>query len=411
MRSIIHVDMDAFYASVEQRDDPSLRGRPVIVGGHPRRGVVLAASYEVRPFGVRSAMPMARAVRMAPAAVVVPPRFDRYAEASEKVFEIFASVTPLIEPLSLDEAFLDVTASTSLFGTPEKIARSLRARIASELHLPASAGIASAKLVAKIASDLAKPDGQVLVPQGEEAKFLAPLPVWRLWGVGPKTEQTLRNLGLRTMGDVAAKDPGWLERHLGSHGTQLAALARGEDDRPVIPDRAAKSIGAEDTFGEDLVGVDALEPHIHSQALRVGRRLRRAGSTASIVVLKLKTSDFKLMTRRLTLPEPTDDGGELFRAARSLLDKAPPAAPIRLTGVSAQGLKAGAEQLALLGPSAKAKRLNATLDKIAERFGNQAVIPADLVGNREEDDDEARRRAGASRLDLERSPRGPGRER
>jgi len=212
--AIIHLDMDAFYASVEQRDFPDLRGKPVIVGGHPRRGVVLAASYEVRPFGVRSAMPMAVAMRKAPAAIVVPPRMAAYEEASEAVFAILSTVTPLIEPLSLDEAFLDVTASRKLFGGPAKIAAELRARIAAEVGLPSSAGIASVKFVAKIASDVAKPNGQLEVAPGEARAFLASLPVTRLWGVGPKTEAVLAKLGLRTIGQIAAADPDWLNRHL-----------------------------------------------------------------------------------------------------------------------------------------------------------------------------------------------------
>jgi DNA polymerase-4 len=233
--AIIHIDMDAFYASVEQRDDPKLRGRPVIVGGHLRRGVVLAASYEVRKFGVRSAIPMARAVKLAPHAVVVPPRFKAYAEASDRVFSFFESVTPLVEPLSLDEAFLDVTGSVGLFGPPAKIAADLRARIARELELPASAGIAACKFVAKIASDVAKPNGQLEVPAGQTRAFLAPLSVSRLWGVGPRMEETLAGLGLRTIGQIAEHDPEWLERRLGSTGRHFWHLSQGIDDRVVVP--------------------------------------------------------------------------------------------------------------------------------------------------------------------------------
>src|SRR3990172_6215264 len=242
--------MDAFYASVEQRDNPALRGRPVIVGGHARRGVVLAASYEVRPFGVRSAIPMARALKLAPHAVVVSPRFDAYARASEQVFAIFESVTPLVEPLSLDEAFLDVTFSQTLFGTPWQIASRLRARIAAQVGLPSSAGIAMVKFAAKIASDLAKPNGQKEVPEGVAA-FLAPLPVSRRWGGGPKTEELLLRFGLKTIGDVAGRDRGWLSERRGEAGAHLSLLSRGIDERSVVPDREAKSVGAEDTFEED----------------------------------------------------------------------------------------------------------------------------------------------------------------
>ncbi|HUB06763.1 MAG TPA: DNA polymerase IV [Myxococcales bacterium] len=392
--------MDAFYASVEQRDDPALRGRPVIVGGHPKRGVVLAASYEVRPFGVRSAMPMARAVLLAPQAVVVPPRFTAYAEASARVFEIFESVTPLVEGLSLDEAFLDVTASMALFGAPAAIAASLRRRIRDELGLPASAGIAPVKFVAKIASDLAKPDGQREVRDDEVRAFLAPLPVSRLWGVGPRTEETLNALGLRTLGDVAAREPAELEAKLGSAGPRLRELSLGIDDRPVVPDRQQKSLGAEDTFEEDLEGDDALRPHLHAQALRVGRRLRRAGLVGRVVVLKEKLADFTLVTRRRTLPEPTDDGQVLYREALALLAQLP-RARVRLTGVSAQELAPrGSGQMGLFaaGPTREGK-LNATLDAIVERFGAGAVTTADLKDRPERDDDEARRAVGAARFD------------
>ncbi|MBI3185267.1 MAG: DNA polymerase IV [Myxococcales bacterium] len=398
-KAIIHVDMDAFYASVEQRDDPNLRGKPVIVGGHPRRGVVLAASYEVRPFGVRSAMPMARAVKLAPHAVVARPRFAAYADASEQVFDIFESFTPLVEPLSLDEAFLDVTGSLKLFGTPSQIAARIRERIAAEVRLPASAGIASVKFVAKIASDLAKPNGQKEVPPESTRDFLAPLPVARLWGVGPKSEQTLKALGLRTIADVAAREPKWLERKLGVVGTHLWELSHAIDPREVVPDRGAKSIGAEDTFEEDQDGPEALAPHIHSQALRVGRRLRRAGVKARVVQLKLKYSDFKLVTRRVTLKEPTDDGQALYRAAMDQLGRASLERKVRLTGVSAQELRSDGEQQCLFqaGPR-RAEKLNSALDKIADRYGRGAVVTADLAGDEPDDrDDETRRKVGASR--------------
>jgi DNA polymerase IV len=377
-RTIIHLDMDAFYASVEQRDRPSLRGRPVIVGGHPRRGVVLAASYEVRPFGVRSAMPMAEALRLAPQAEVVPPRFAAYVAASEAVFAVLESVTPLCEPLSLDEAFLDVTASRQLFGDGAAIARQIRERIAREVQLPSSAGIAEVKFAAKIASDLAKPDGQREVSAGGTRAFLAPLPVSRLWGVGRKTLALLRPLGLETIGDLAARDPDWLERRL--PGTRhLWELSQGIDPRGVVPDRGAKSIGAEDTFDEDL-GVGELLPHIHGQALRVGRRLRRARCKGRVVQLKLKLSDFTLLTRQTTLIDPTDDGHTLYRVAADLLSKLPLRQRVRLTGVSAHGILVEEAQLSLFsdGPR-RSDRLNAALDRIAERFGRQAVVPADVA--------------------------------
>lgn len=393
-RAILHVDLDAFYASVEQRDRPELRGRPVIVGGHPTRGVVVAASYEVRPFGVRSAMPMAQAVRRAPQAIVVPPRFEAYVEASERVFAIFESVTPLVEPLSLDEAFLDVGGSVRLFGAPAEIARRIRERIAAEVGLTASAGIAAVKFVAKIASDLAKPNGQLEVPADETVAFLAGLPVGRLWGVGPKTEAVLQGLGLRTIGDIAATDPARLERQLGAAGRELWALSRGIDEREVIPDREARSVGAEDTFEEDLSGLEALRPRIHSQALRVGRRLRRAGRRARVVQLKVKFCDFRLVTRRTTLEEPTDDGQAIYRAALELLERLAPARPVRLTGVAGQEVTAGAgRQIGLFAAGPRpADRLNAALDRIADRFGSAAVTTADLAeADVSEDPDRPRR--------------------
>ncbi|MEW5741078.1 MAG: DNA polymerase IV [Myxococcota bacterium] len=386
-RAIIHVDMDAFYASVEQRDAPELQGKPVIVGGHPQRGVVLAASYEVRPFGVRSAMPMARAIKAAPRAIVVPPRFKAYVEASEAVFRIFERYTPLIEPLSLDEAFLDVTGSVGLFGKAWDLAARIRKEIRDEVRLPASAGIADVKFVAKIASDLAKPDGQKEVPPGTSREFLAPLPVSRLWGVGPKTEAVLERLGLRTIGDVAAKELPWLAAKLGSSAQHFWDLSHGVDPRPVIPDHAAKSVGAQDTFEEDLQGVEALKPHIHSQALRVGRRMRRAGVKARTVQLTVKYEDFTVVTRRHTLESPTDDGQTLYREALALLPKVDLSRRIRLTGVAGQELVGEREQLGLFAEEAPSRsdRLNSALDRIASKYGSKAVVTADLAEDDPED--------------------------
>lgn len=413
-RAIIHIDMDAFYASVEQRDAPELRGKPLIVGGHPQRGVVLAASYEVRPFGVRSAIPMARAIKLAPKAIVVPPRFGAYVDASEAVFRIFERYTPLIEPLSLDEAFLDVTASLGLFGTVGDIARRIRAEIAKEVELPASSGIAEVKFVAKIASDFAKPNGQHEVPPGTSRAFLAPLPVSRLWGVGPKTEEVLKRHGLNTIGDVATKELDWLVQRLGSSGQHFWELARGIDERPVVPDHEAKSVGAQDTFEEDLLGEEKLKPHIHSQALRVGRRLRKSGVKARCVQLTVKYEDFTQITRRHTLTSPTDDGQTLYREALALLQKADLRRHIRLTGVSGQELTGGAAQLGLFAAQEapkKSDKLNQALDAIASRFGNKAVVTADL---REDDPDDARdgfysedKRETAARAEFERKKQQP----
>lgn len=408
-RTILHVDMDAFYASVEQRDDPALLGKPVIVGGDARRGVVLAASYEVRPFGVRSAMPMARALKLAPKAIVARPRPEAYAEASEQVFAIFESFTPLVEGLSLDEAFLDVTESRSLFGHAREIAQQIRRRIRDEVGLPASAGLAENKFVAKIASDLAKPDGFKEVPFGTAREFLAPLPVSRLWGVGPKTEEQLVGLGLRTIGDLAAHDASWLTRKLGSGGEHFSYLSRGLDARVVEADRGAKSMGAQDTFGEDLEGEEALWPHLHLQALRVARRMRRHGLKTRTVQLTVKFADFESLTRRHTLDEPTDDGQRLYREARALLAKVDLSRKVRLTGVSAQELFGEAAQLSLFegGPAPKSERLNKALDAIAGKFGSAAVLPADVKHGGEDDGREAMRRSvGLSRADAEQAKKG-----
>ena len=379
-RAIIHLDMDAFYASVEQRDNPDLAGKPVIVGGHRTRGVVLAASYEVRPFGVRSAMSMVEATRRAPQAIVVPPRSEAYAQASEEVFAILETVTPLIEPLSLDEAFLDVTDSRALFGSAADIARELRRRIREKTQLAASAGIAGVKFVAKIASDMAKPDGQKEMTTEETRAFLARLPIGRLWGIGQKTEAALAPLGLRLIGDLAARDPDWLERRVPG-GRHLWELSQGIDDREVIPDQAAKSIGAEETFDEDLEAHE-LGPAIHAQALRVGRRLRKAGVKGRVVQLKIKLADFTLLTRQMTLAEPTDDGQALYRAAAELLARETLPRRVRLTGVSAHDLSPRAQR-----PAAGAVPVGADARRppqrgagpIASKFGSDAVVPADVA--------------------------------
>ncbi|HTO98736.1 MAG TPA: DNA polymerase IV [Myxococcales bacterium] len=377
-RAILHVDMDAFYASVEQRDDPRLRGKPVAVGGASRRGVVCAASYEARPFGVRSAMPMARALRLCPQLVVVPPDFARYSAVSDQVFEVFRSFTPEVEGLSLDEAFLDVTRSQALLGPPREQARLIKERIRERTRLTASVGIAEVKFAAKIASELGKPDGLLEVAEGRVREFLAPLPASRLWGVGPRTDELLQRMGLRKIGEVARADRAWLLAQLGSAGPWLHDLANGIDPRAVEPDLEAKSIGAEETFEDDLTGEDLL-PFIHEQALRVGARLRRAGLRARSVHLKVKYADFQVVTRQETLRLPTDDSAEIFQVAVRLLGKVEPR-PLRLTGVHAGDLGEAQPQLGLFDAGRKKReRLNRSLDAIAEKFGSAAVLPADLI--------------------------------
>jgi DNA polymerase-4 len=380
-RAILHVDMDAFYASVEQRDDPRLRGKPVAVGGASRRGVVCAASYEARPFGVRSAMPMARALRLCPQLLVVPPDFHKYSAVSDQVFEVFHSFTPEVEGLSLDEAFLDITRSQALLGSPREQARRIKDLIRERTRLTASVGIAEVKFAAKIASELCKPDGLLEVPAGQVREFLAPLPASRLWGVGPRTDEQLQRMGLRKIGEVASADRAYLEAQLGSNGPWLHDLANGIDPRGVEPDVEAKSVGAEETFEDDLSGEELL-PFIHEQALRVGARLRRAGLKARSVHLKVKYADFRVVTRQETLGMPTDDSAEIFQVAVRLLGKVEPH-PIRLTGVHAGDLGEAQSQLGLFDAGRKKReRLNRSLDAIAEKFGSAAVLPADLIAAR-----------------------------
>jgi DNA polymerase-4 len=375
-RTILHVDMDAFYASVEQLDDPRLRGRPLIVGGSSRRGVVLAASYEVRPFGVRSAMSMAEALRRAPHALVVPPRRDRYEALSAQVFAIFRRYTPLVEPLSLDEAFLDVTAGRSLFGDGEATARAIKRDVRGEVGLTASAGVAPCKFAAKIASDLRKPDGLVVVPKGGVAAFLAPLPIERMWGVGPKTAPKMRQRGLSTIGDLAAADPDEMAQVFGSWGGQMALLARGLDDREVDPHGAARSIGAEETYEHDLVDRDAIRRTLLDHASRVARRLVRNGLLARTVSIKVKYSDFSVGTRALTLPEPAQDTDAIYRAASALLDRLPTASRrVRLTGVSVSGLSMGPPLLLLPDErTEKLRRIEEITARIATRFGDERTL-------------------------------------
>jgi DNA polymerase-4 len=388
-RTLLHLDLDAFYSSVEQLDDPSLRGRPVIVGGPSRRGVVCAASYEARRFGVRSAMSTAEARRRCPEGVFLPPRFERYGELSERVFGIYRSYTPLVEPLSLDEAFLDVTQSRSLHGGGRDIAVAIKREVRAGTGLTVSAGVAECKMAAKIASDLGKPDGLVEVPEGGVAPFLAPLPISRLWGVGKVTEAALRKLGVATIGDLTRFPEAVLVDRFGSHGRHMKALALGDDPRPVVPDEEAKSVGAEDTFQEDLRGEEALLPQLLAQSGKVARRLRAAGRRGRTVTLKLKYADFTLVTRRCTLDVPTDDGAAIFGAVRADLRRADLSRPVRLTGVSVSGFgeEGAPPQLELFGSEpapgeAKRARLNTAIDDLADRFGDGAVRPATLSDRR-----------------------------
>jgi DNA polymerase-4 len=320
-RTILHADLDAFYASVEQLDNPGLRGRPVVVGGAPEsRGVVAAASYEARAFGVRSAMPMSTAMRLCPDAVRVPPRFERYGDLSRRIMAIFRALTPLVEPLSLDEAFLDISGWVSDGADPERIARELKSEVKHDTQLTVSIGVGSSKSVAKIASDLGKPDGLLVVPPGTEQEFLAPLPVRVLWGVGPKTERTLLAAGIRSVGDMARRGEGEASRILGSHGVFLREMARGIDDRGIETERERKSVGAETTFARDLPDGPELRQELHRIVAEVTRRLDRAGVRAQTVALKLRYSNFTTVTRQTSVKTPTGDAEELERLVGGLLD-------------------------------------------------------------------------------------------
>jgi DNA polymerase-4 len=381
-RAIAHVDMDAFYAAVEQRDRPELRGRPVIVGADPKgRGVVSACSYEARVFGVRSAMPISRAYRLCPHGVYLPVDMDKYARVSAEIMTVLGEFSPLVEPVSVDEAFLDLTGTETLWGAPAEGVRRIKARIRELTGLTASAGLAANKFVAKVASDLEKPDGLVVVPPGCETEFLASLPIGRLWGVGKATAKQLDALGVATIGQLQRLTPAVLTARLGPHGPDLLALAFGRDDRPVEPFSPPKSMGAETTFGRDCRDVVKLEDTLRGQAERVARELRAEGLAACRITLKLRWADFRTLTRSHT-GDPTQDGLEIYRRAALLLSRERLIQPVRLIGVSTSTLRAQAHgQLPLLDPATvRREQLARAVDRITGRFGRSAIVPARLVG-------------------------------
>jgi DNA polymerase IV len=384
-RVIAHADMDAFYASIEQLDDPTLRGRPLLIGPNSSRGVVLTASYEARPFGVGSAMPMARARRLCPEALIVPPRFERYSQVSAAVMKLFGDFSPDVEPLSLDEAFLDMTGSERLFGSPATMGRKLKDTVREATGLTVSVGVSGTKYVAKVASGFRKPDGLTVVEPREARAWLAPLAVANLWGAGPKTAARLKALGFRTIGDVAECDPKRLQ-DLGVLGLRFYSLARGEDFRTVERDRIARSLSCERTLNEDIAARPEIEAHLRASADTVARRLRRHDLCAAGVRVKLKRTDFRILTRQRALSAPTDVAAELFAAAGSLLDEIGSAGPFRLVGLAAYGLSASAQRAQLGLPiesSKRARDLETTLDRVAARFGAGAVQrAADLVSDR-----------------------------
>jgi DNA polymerase-4 len=373
--------MDAFFASVEQHDDPSIAGKPVLVGGRSRRGVVAAASYEARPFGVHSAMPMVEALRRCPNAIVVEPHHSRYSEVSEQVFAVFHRYTPLVEGLSVDEAFLDVTASRALFGEAAEIAARIKQDIRRETGLTASAGVAPCKFVAKVASDHGKPDGLVVVEPDEVESFLSPLPIERMWGVGEVAAGRLRAAELRTIGDLARAEPARLEQLLGSWGRHVHELARGVDDRDVVVGIAPKSIGAEQTFEQDLTTRAAIEHTLLDHARRVAHRLVRDGWLAGTVVVKIKYADFSLRSRQARLPEPVADTTSIHRAACALLERLPLGGKrVRLTGVAAADLCREAPRLLFPDESAARRRkLERVVLEVEDRFGRDGLTRADLL--------------------------------
>ena len=372
--------MDAFYASIEQRDRPELRGKPVIVGADPRgghgRGVVSTASYEARRFGVGSAMPISEAYRRCPDGIYVPVDMKKYAEVSDEVMAVLGGFTDLVEPISIDEAFLDVTGSGRMHGPPEAVARALKQAIRDKTALTASVGVATSKLVAKIASDMRKPDGLVLVPPGEEAAFLAPLPVRRLWGVGPKTEERFLALGVRTIGDIVTHQER-LRKKLGDGIDDMARLARGEDDRDVHPEHGeAKSMGQEHTYGEDTADVKRLRRTLLGLCDAVARRVRQHGVRARTVTLKYRTEGFETFTRAETLPRSTDSGDAMFEVAWRLFEGIHRGRKVRLLGIYASGLAAG-DQLDMFPDETRpADRVR---DTVTEKFGRSALTRASLL--------------------------------
>ncbi|MEN0084275.1 MAG: DNA polymerase IV [Leifsonia sp.] len=391
--SILHVDMDAFFASVELLERPDARGKPAIVGHAGGRGVVTSATYEARRYGVRSAMPMSQALRLCPNAIILPPHYDRYTEYSRKVMDIFHEVTPLVEPLSIDEAFLDVSGARRLLGSPRRIAELIRSRVQEETGLTCSVGVAATKFMAKLASGRAKPDGLLVIPRSETLSFLRPLPVGALWGVGASTQSSLERMGLLTVADLADAPLGVLQKAVGdASGRRLHELANGRDPRRVVTESREKSIGHENTFGVDVSDVDQLRRELLRLSGRVGERLRKHQLEARTVAIKVRFSDFRTITRSRTLAEPTNVGRRLFEEAWDVFDALGldvRQTPIRLIGVRAeQLLDAGGDSLALWDPDEEWRETERTLDAVSARFGRGAIGPASLVRRSRDADEE-----------------------
>jgi DNA polymerase-4 len=382
--TVLHVDMDAFFASVEIRRRPELRGKPVVVGGVGPRGVVSSASYEARRYGVRSAMPTSRARALCPHAVYLPPDFSEYTAASRAVMRMFRDVTPLVEPLSLDEAFLDVAGARRLLGRPAVIAQGLRDRVQAEQALTCSVGVAASKFVAKLGSTRAKPDGMIVVPPGQVLDFLHPLPVDALWGVGERAAETLRRLGLSTVGDLAAAPVGMLRGALGeAAATHLHELAWGRDSRRVIAEHVEKSIGAEMTFDVDVFDPVLIRRSLLALAEKVGARLRAGGHVGRTIAIKVRLADFRTVNRSRTVPASTDVAREIFETSWALFEALRTTEHIRLVGVRVEGLAPSAttsRQLSLGEPENGWREAEAAADAVAARFGRAVLGPASLLG-------------------------------
>ena len=379
-RVVAHADMDAFYAAIEQLDDPSLRGKPVLVGPRSRRGVVLTASYEARPFKVGSAMPMARARRMCPDAIIVPPRFERYTEISKIIMRVFSEFSPHVEAISLDEAFLDLTGSSQLLGDHHTIGMKLKAAVREATGgLTASVGISATKYVAKVASAYQKPDGLTIVEPDEAQAWLAPFPVSRLWGAGPVTEKRLHALSLYTIQDVAACDPDWLVKQLGNAGRRFYSLAHATDPRPVEGRSSSKSIGSERTLAKDISDKLEIKRYLRRSAEEIAKRLRRKRYAAFGVQVKLKTTKFQSLTRQHRRRQPTDVAEELYKDATVILGKFEHPGPFRLVGMAAYDLVAAEEipQPDLFGSGIRQRRLETAIDDLIQRFGPNILRRAD----------------------------------
>lgn len=381
--TILHVDMDAFYASVELLERPELKGRPVIIGVAGARGVVLSATYEARAFGVHSAMPMTRARRLCPQAVVIPPSHGKYSEVSKGVMEIFHAITPEVEPIASDEAFLDVSGAQRRLGRPARIAAMIRAQVAERHGITCSVGVAGSKFVAKLASRHCKPDGLLVVPSDGVVEFLHPLPVAALWGVGERTEQALLRLGIRTVGDLAQVPPATLQREFGAAGGHLAALAWGRDDRRVTAHVPDKSIGAEETFAYDVDDPEAIRRELLRLSERVAARLRRGGHVGRTVSVKLRRADFTTITRSRTLREATDVAKEIYATSCDLYAAAGlERVRLRLVGVRVENLRPAGSATRQLGLGEREtgwREAEMAMDRAARRFGPEAVRPASLV--------------------------------